>query len=742
MTDAGASGSASPFEPPVIPLSVPPSTPYIPVLTNYREVYYPDRVPIVIDNGATNFRAGFGTDKDPYIVVDNLMSKYRDRKTNTPVLLFGNELVDDATTRSNAKSPFDGDICVNPEGMETAFDWTFIKLGIDDEKVDHTVLMTERIASPLASRAFISELLFEAYDVPSVLYGPDGYFSMYANAPPSSSSMDGVVVSFNTQSTSMWPVLGGEAQMNQAKRIPFGGTQAIDLLLKFVQLKYPSFPTRVTSAQAAWIFQTCCEFTPGSLIEKVRELTDPLKLKQITKIVQFPFVAVAVQQLTEEELERQAEKRREAGRRLQETSARIRLEKLVEKENNLEYYTNLRDWRNREKRSSWLARLEDHGFETEAEFESTIRKLETSITAARRKEAGLEEPPAEEAIPTFPLLDRPDADLTEEELKEKRKQRLMKAGYDARMRARAEKEREGERKRQAEKEEEEERERDLKGWSDKLKREHEAVMDKIKDRKRKQAALSDRKSMAAQQRMRSIANLAADTPTGNKRRKRNQEDMFGADDEDWAIYRKVHGAEEDDDEEEDFARLESIENKLLAYDPGFDISLTFAARESQRSALLNAFRPIPAENNVAASYQLWLNTERIRVPETWFNPSIAGVDCAGVGEVLTGILRSFGEAERDRLIQNIHVTGGPSQLPGLPERLHYELAQSLPFGARLAIRPAKDARLDAWRGMAQFSRTEGLQECLTTREMYNEWGAERMKAWRGGNWTGAVGIDD
>jgi len=450
---------------------------------------------------------------------------------------------------------------------------------------------------------------------------------------------------------------------------------------------------------------------------------------------------VAVQQLTEEELNRQAEKRREAGRRLQETSARIRLEKLIEKENNLEYYTKLREWRDKEKRSSWLARLEDHGFETENEFDSVIRKLEASIAAARRKEAGLEEPIPDEAPPTFPLIDRPDAELTEEEIKEKRKQRLMKAGYDARMRARAEKEREQERRRMEAREEEEERERDLKGWSEKLKREHEVMMDKIKNRKRKQAALSDRKSMAAQQRMRSIANLAADTPTG-KRRKRNQEDMFGADDEDWAIYRKIQGAEDDDDEEDDFAKLEAIETKLLAHDPTFDLSLTFAARESQRSALLDAFRPIPAENDVAASYQLWLNTERIRVPETWFNPSIAGVDSAGLGEVLTGMLRGVGDAERDRLIQNIHITGGPSQIPGLSERLRYEITQSLPFGAPLSIRPAKDARLDAWHGMAQFSRTADVQESLTTREMYNEWGPERMKAWRGGNWAGAVGVDD
>ena len=81
-------------------------------------------------------------------------------------------------------------------------------------------------------------------------------------------------------------------------------------------------------------------------------------------------------------------------------------------------------------------------------------------------------------------------------------------------------------------------------------------MNKIKERTRRKAALSDRKSAAAQARMKSIANLAADERVPKKRRKVNGgeiqplsfdaevecvvlEDMFGADDADWAIYRKI-----------------------------------------------------------------------------------------------------------------------------------------------------------------------------------------------------------
>jgi len=64
-------------------------------------------------------------------------------------------------------------------------------------------------------------------------------------------------------------------------------------------------------------------------------------------------------------------------------------------------------------------------------------------------------------------------------------------------------------------------------------------MTRIKDRTRRKAALNDRKSAASQARMKKIANLANDDRVPKKKRKGGGEDMFGADDADWAIYRKI-----------------------------------------------------------------------------------------------------------------------------------------------------------------------------------------------------------
>ena len=116
-------------------------------------------------------------------------------------------------------------------------------------------------------------------------------------------------------------------------------------------------------------------------------------------------------------------------------------------------------------------------------------------------------------------MDVPDEELDEDQLKEKKKQKLMKAGHDARERAKREKEREREERAAEERREEEERDRDLGGWAARLRREQETIMTRIKERSRRKAALNDRKSAASQARMKNIANLAADDRVPKKRRK-------------------------------------------------------------------------------------------------------------------------------------------------------------------------------------------------------------------------------
>jgi len=152
-------------------------------------------------------------------------------------------------------------------------------------------------------------------------------------------------------------------------------------------------------------------------------------------------------------------------------------------------------------------KLREEGFDDDAGLDEAIKKLETDLKRARKKEADGEDITVVRSFvfaahrsthfacrkslhsrlwtcltPMFvfvlvssfaPLTAFPPFQLDEEGLKEKKKQKLLKAGFEARARARREKEREREEKVREEKKEEEEREMDLVGWSKKMRQEQD-----------------------------------------------------------------------------------------------------------------------------------------------------------------------------------------------------------------------------------------------------------------------------
>ena len=67
-----------------------------------------------------------------------------------------------------------------------------------------------------------SELMFEQYSVPTLAFCIDSVMSFYQNNLPSKPNVpfaqDGLVISFNTASTSVIPILSGRGILSQAKR--------------------------------------------------------------------------------------------------------------------------------------------------------------------------------------------------------------------------------------------------------------------------------------------------------------------------------------------------------------------------------------------------------------------------------------------------------------------------------------------------------------------------------------------
>lgn len=574
----------------------------------------------------------------------------------------------------------------------------------------------------------MSEILFECYGAPSVAYGIDSLFSYAYNG-----GRHGLIMDSSYTSTHLIPVIDSKPLLSQTTRLNWGRFQSAQYLLKLLRLKYPTFPGKVSDNQAEDLVREHC-YVSQNYEEELSRYLDWTGLEDRDHIVQFPYAEAIVVQKTEEELAAAAEKRKESGRRLQAQAAKMRLDKLKRKEEELEYYIQLQAQLEEITTKKEKARvLESNDFDDENQLNKRVKELESSIKKTRNKDLGdVEEEQVEE--PTFPLLDIPDDQLDEEGIKQKRQQRLMKSNYDARQRAKIEKEKEKARQAEEQRLDDERRETDPQGWIDERRIARQAIIQKIKDRDRLKAELGNRKSLANQMRMKSIANLASDNPTKKRRRGGGDDDTFGADDADWGVYRTIATGEgSDDEEEEDLNKnLKDIEAQLLKHDPNFTEESTREAQTDWTKSVLHAFLhgpyPFDAESQKEVN-QIHLNVERIRVPEVVFQPTIAGLDQAGIIEIASTILteRLADSSRRDDVLKDIFLTGGNTLFQGFEDRLRAELRAVLPAEQELRVRRAKDCILDAWRGAAQWASKKESKQNFITRAEFLEKGAEYIK---------------
>ncbi|KAI9756710.1 MAG: Nuclear actin-protein involved in chromatin remodeling [Candelina submexicana] len=693
---------------------------------------------IVIDNGASGARAGWSFDQVPRFEIPPVMSRYRDRKFSKTYTFIGRDANIDATARGQQKNAFEAGsgIVSNWDVMEGLLDYMFLKLGVDGTEggVGRPIVMTEPVANLGYSRRMMTEILFECYSAPSVAYGIDSLFSYNHN-----NGTTGLVISSSHSSTHLIPVLNHKPVLSQASRLNWGRAQSAEYLLKLLRLKYHNFPGKYTESQADEMIREHC-YVSTDYEQELSGFLDWTGLEDRDHVLQYPFTEQVVVEKSQEELERIAEKRREGGRRLQEQAAKMRLEKLIRKEQELEYYKELQQRGTTETKKEFKRLLDAEDFKDEVELDKRIKELDKSIRKARTKDVGGAEEEEEEEPPTFPLLDIPDADLDEAGLRQKRHQRLMKSNVDARARAKIEKEAQKARIAEEERLDLEHRETDLEGWLEERRAARNTLLQRIKEREQLKADLGNRKSLASQMRMKNIANLASDNPS-KKRRRGGDDDNFGANDDDWGVYRTIAtGDQSDDDEEEDVgATLKTVEAQLLKYDPHFSEQNTLGAQQDWTKSLVHAFlrgpRPFDPESQ-RELHQIHLNVERIRVPEVVFQPSIAGLDQAGIVEIAAGIITQRLDEEsgqRTEVLKDIFLTGGNALFQGFEERLRKELIAVLPAESPLGVRRAKDPVLDAWKGAASWAASPKMKAVAVTREEYLEKGSEYMKEHNLGN---------
>ncbi|EJW03472.1 hypothetical protein EDEG_02189 [Edhazardia aedis USNM 41457] len=249
-------------------------------------------------------------------------------------------------------------------------------------------------------------------------------------------------------------------------------------------------------------------------------------------------------------------------------------------------------------------------------------------------------------------LSKDDSELTKEQIKDKRKFRIIYFSTIYRLKQKIEKIKRKMHASIEEQEEKLEKMTNLKNYIKKIKKHYIIVKKEIKNRERIKREIKNKKSKEYNVLMK-IHNGVALTKTEEE------------------ILSSINEGEDQDAENLLVEQLNKYKNILEEYEPEF----------------LEEINTV----EIIKGYNINMDIELLRVSEALFRPSLIGMSQPG----LTEVLQKF----KDYKIKNTFVTGGFSSITNLKERLYSEIDKNSKYG-RTNIVLAKDPVYDPFKGAA------------------------------------------
>ncbi|XP_076859117.1 actin-related protein 5 [Brachyhypopomus gauderio] len=355
---------------------------------------HPSPVPIVIDNGSFQTRAGWactgGEFTQPRLVFKAVAARSRGAaRSHTQV---GNDIAHLEPLRWLLKTPFDRNVVVNFEIQELLLDYIFIHLGIETEgNVQHPLVLTEAPCNPLHCRQMMSELLFECYGVPQVSYGIDSLFSFYYNntqwglEPPHT----GLVVSSGYHCSHVLPFINGRLDAVNCKRVNVGGSHTAAYMQRLLQLKYPAHQTAITPSRMEQLLQHHCYVAEDYQQELERWRSGQFYEAEVHRM-QLPFSGKSYASVEDRQ-----EKRVQQLRRLEEISNRHREEQIQQDQERLDTLLAVQELQEEGAVEQFHRRLVELNMDSAEELQAYIHKLSLSVEQyrlARPEITDLEQP--------------------------------------------------------------------------------------------------------------------------------------------------------------------------------------------------------------------------------------------------------------------------------------------------------------------------------------------------------------
>ncbi|XP_014001045.1 actin-related protein 5 [Salmo salar] len=358
-----------------------------PIFEISAECLQPSPVPIIIDNGSFQTRAGWACKGDelgaPRLLFKSVAARSRGAARSETQI--GNDISNLEPVRWLLKSQFDRNVVVNFEIQELMFDYIFSHLGVVNEgSVEHPIVLTEAPCNPLHSRQMMSELLFECYRVPHVSYGIDGLYSLYYNNTLSDLTPlhTGIVLSSGYHCSHILPVINGRLDAGNCKRVNVGGSQAASYLQRLLQLKYPGHLAAVTLSRMEELLHEH-SYTATDYHQELEKWRSVEFYEQEVHRMQLPFSAKGLGGVVS--VEERQERRTQQLRRLQEINARRREEKLQQDQERLDKLLTVQELLEDGYLEQFHKNLVQLNMDSAEELQSYINKLSLVVEQGRQR---------------------------------------------------------------------------------------------------------------------------------------------------------------------------------------------------------------------------------------------------------------------------------------------------------------------------------------------------------------------
>ena len=192
----------------------------------------PKNMPIIVDLGSSEIKAGFSGEESPKIHSPNYIGELKNKKKleENQKRQYISDECDKFAGNLNLHFPIEHGVFKNTEDIHLIFNYIFSKLGLNEETIkEHQILISEPLHNQDSNREKISEILFEKIGVQGLIFGSQPLLSLF-----STSYTTGVILESGDAITQSCVSYEGYLIPSSCFRYDYGGrdvTNALKILL-------------------------------------------------------------------------------------------------------------------------------------------------------------------------------------------------------------------------------------------------------------------------------------------------------------------------------------------------------------------------------------------------------------------------------------------------------------------------------------------------------------------------------